>query len=171
MAKYVLVKEEPKILDKDCFIIDSPNFLNEIEQCIRKKPRSKTMSTNYLREIVATIGLKYAPEGFNPLSDVNISQFKGVPCENNKQTQDIVIKAFSKSYPEIFNLWVDYHIRHRPSGTKLIYFLGDHTQSSTFVQHGIDSLPTKEVDIFLGKKTKKTVGKPAITKEQADKIK
>lgn len=174
MAKYVLVNKAPKSVEKDCIVIDKPNFINEIEQCARKKPKSMTMSINYLREIVSTIGLKYGPEDFNPLSSVNVSPYRGIPCKTDEETQGIVVKAFKKSYPDIFAMYIDYQIRHRPKGTKLIYFLGDFAIASTFQAHGIDSLPEKEVDLFLGKKTKKAqkvVGKPAITKEDADKLK
>jgi hypothetical protein len=167
MAKFVLVNKEPEVLDDGCIIIKKPDFHTEIEQCLRKKPKSKTATVNYLREIVATIGLKYAPETFNPLSDVNLALFKGVPCETMEQTQNIIAKAFRKSYPEIFDLYVDYHIKHRPNGTKLVYFLGDFNQSSAFTRHGFDALKPKEVDVYLGKKTKKVVGKPAITNKAA----
>jgi len=170
MAKYVLVKKQPEKIDKGCIIIGSPDFKTEIEQCARKKPRSKVMSVNYLREIVATIGLKYGPEGFNALSAVNVSTFIGVPCETNEQTEQIVIRAFKKSYPEIFDRYLDHHIKLRPDGTRLIYFVGDPAQSTAFLKHGIDSLPPKEVDFYLGKKTKKVVGKPAISAKEAGKI-
>lgn len=167
MAKYVLVNKAPTKLDKDCIVIGQPSFMEEIKQCIKKRPRTNTMTVNYLREIVATIGLKYAPETFNPLTDLNVAPYKGVPCETDEKTHEIVVKAFTKYYPAIFDQYVEYHLKRRPRGTKLIYFLGAHGQSSKFTQHGIDSIHPKEVDVYLGKKTKKTVGKPAITKEQA----
>jgi hypothetical protein len=169
MAKFVIVDKAPKTLDKDCIVIDAPNFIPEIQACVKKKPRSKTMSVHYLREIVATIGLKYAPETFNALSDVNVTPYRGVPCETDEQTQAIVFKAFQKSYPEIFDLYVETKLKSRPRGTKLIYFTGTPGQSSAFTLNGIDSIKPKEVDVFLGKKAKKTVGKPAVTKEQAEK--
>ena len=169
MAKYVLVKQQPEKIDKDCIIIGPPSFMTEIEQCVRKKPRSKVMSVNYLREIVATVGLKYGPEDFNALSTVNVSTFIGVPCETDEQTEKIVIKAFKKSYPDIFDRYLDHHIKLRPDGTKLIFFVGDPAQSTAFLKHGIDSLPSKEVELFLGKKTKKVVGKPAISAKEAEK--
>lgn len=171
MTKYVLVNKEPSKLDKDCIIIGKPDFSNEIKQCVHKKPRSMTMSINYLREIVSTIGLKYATDDFNPLSSVNVSPYRGIPCKTDKETQDIVIKAFQKSYPKIFTLYTDYQIRNRPEGTKLIYFLGDQQSTTAFLAHDIDYLPAKEVDFFLGKKVKKAVGKPAITKEKAKNLK
>ena len=171
MAKYVLVKKEPKSVDKDCIIIGKLDFLNEIEQCSRKKPRSMMMSINYLREIISTIGLKYGPDDFNPLSSVNVSPYRGISCKTDEETQRIVIKAFKKSYPDIFSMYMDYQIRHRPEGTKLIYFAGDPANTAAFQAHGIDSLPEKEVDFFLGKKTKKIIGKPAITKEDAKNLK
>lgn len=169
MAKYVLVDKAPENLDKGCFVIGAPNFLEEIKQCVKKKPRSNTMTVNYLREIVSTIGLKYAPDDFNPLTDVNVAPFRGIPCKTDQDTHRIVLNALSKTYPKMFDHYVDYHIKHRPSGTKLIYFLGTHHQSSSFTLNGIDNLSTKDIDVYLGKKEKKVVGKPAVKKEITEK--
>jgi len=49
----------------------------------------------------------------------------------------------------------------------LIYFLGDFTQTGAFSFNGIDEIKPKEIDVYLGKKEKKVVGKPAITNDEA----
>lgn len=168
MSRYVLVDKAPKELDKDCIVIDKPSFIEEIRQCVKKKPRTGTMTTNYLREIISTIGLKYAKEGFNPLTDVVVAPYKGIPCETEEKIHDIVVKAFAKDYPEIFDDFVDAKLKSRPHGTKLIYFLGDHLHTSMFHLNGIDSIKLKDVDVYLGKKTKKTIGKPFASKKQEE---
>lgn len=151
MAKYVLVKKRPEKLDKDCFVIDAPNFIEEIAACKNKKPRSGNSSINYLREIVSLIGAKYAPDDFSPLRDVNVSMFKGTPCSSDFETNKVLFKIFKKSYPEIFDMYVDFYIKKRPPGTKLIYFLGSHLFSAKFYENGIDEISFKKINEYLGK--------------------
>ena len=162
MTKFVLVQKEPESLDKDCIVISGPDFNADIELCSKKKPSSKMMTVNYLREIAATIGLKYAPETFNALTDVNVALYRGIPCTTLEETNEIVRKMFEKDYPAMFDYFVDYHLKRRPSGTKLIYFTGDLRYTSRFTQNGIDRVKEKELDVFLGKKEKKIIGKPIV---------
>ena len=50
-----------------------------------------------------------------------------------------------------------------PFGTKLIYFVGHHNDSTMFYENGIDSIEEKDIDGYLNNKPKKTVGKPAVS--------
>jgi len=167
MAKFTIVKERPQELDKDCIVIDAPNFMEEIKASARKKPQSKTLTPNYMRDIIGSIGLKYADENFSALTSVNVSSYRGIPCEDDKSTQDVIFKICKESYPAMIDNYVEYHIKNRPHGTKLIYFLGDFTQSSKFFEHGIDEIKSKDIPVYLGYKKKKIIGKPAITNEEA----
>ena len=162
MTKFVIVKEAPESLEKDCVVISAPNFLAEIKKAERKKPNSKTLTPNYLREIIAGIGDKYADENFSALTNVNVSPYKGVACGDDNETNKVLFKIFAASYPKMVDQYVEYYIKSRPFGTKLIYFLGDFTQSSKFSEHGIDQIKEKDVSVCLGLKEKKIVGKPAI---------
>ncbi len=167
MAKYTIIKEVPENLGKDCVVIDAPNFLEEIASNKRKKPRTGLLTTNYLREIIASIGDKYADDSFNALTSVNVSNCKGVSCEEDKDIDKVLFRVFGQYYPEMVNHYVDYHIKQRPYGTKLIYFLGDFSQSSKFTEHGIDEIKNKDIPVYLGNQKKKIVGKPAVTAAKA----
>jgi hypothetical protein len=159
--------KQPDSLDKGCIVINAPTFLDEIRKSVRKKPRSNTLTTNYLREIVAAVADRYADESFNALTSVNVSPFKGAPCgDDDTKTQEAIFKIFTASYPQMFDKYVAFHIKHRPIGTKLIYFLGDFKQSAEFFVHGIDQIKEEDVPAYLGHKKKKVVGKPAVTDDQ-----
>jgi len=166
MAKFVIVKESPKELEKNCFVIEAPNFLKEIKSCDSKKPKTKVLSSNYLRSLVGAVGDTYADEEFSAITSVTVSKFKGVPCETDEQVENALVALFSRDYPKMFDLYVNHHIKKRPHGTKLIYFLGDFKQSSMFFENGIDQIKIKDVDVYLGNKEKKSVGKPAKTDEE-----
>jgi len=64
-----------------------------------------------------------------------------------------------KSVPDVLDAYVDYHIKQRPDGVKLIYFLGDHLHTTKFTVNGIDELKQKEIDSFLGTRKKKILSK------------
>ena len=169
MSKFIIVKEAPEELSKGCFIIKAPNFMDEIEESSKKRPQSKQLTPNYLRAVIGVIGAKYADENFSALTSVNVSPYRGVPCPDNASVQDALFKIFKSSYPQMIDNYVEYHIKKRPFGTKLIYFLGDFTQTGKFTAQGIDEIKMKDVDAYLGKDKKKTVGRPAITDEEATK--
>lgn len=167
MAKFVRVTEAPESLEKDCIVIEAPNFKAEIKRCDAKKPRSGLLSPNYLREICAAVGDKYSDENFNALTSVNVSGYKGIPFSSVEDVEKVVNTILNKGCPELFDNYVDYHIKQRPHGTKLIYFLGDFVHTGSFTRNGIDEVAAKDVDVYLGLKEKKVVGKPAVTDKEA----
>jgi hypothetical protein len=70
--------------------------------------------------------------------------------------------------PIIFEKVLEYNIKNRPHGAKLIYYVGDLGDTGPFFRNGIDMIEEKDVDEYLGLKPKKIVGKPAVTKEQSE---
>ena len=152
--RFVRVKTAPEQLQKGEFVIEAPSFLEEVMTCENKRPRNHVMSINYLREVVATIGFKYVGETFNPLTDVNISNYKGTPCEDTKQSHETIVRLFKEFYPRIFDAYVEYHIKRRPNGTNLIYFLGAPVQAVAFVNLGFEEILEKNLN-----KTKKIISK------------
>lgn len=168
MSKFVKVTEAPENLPSGCFVISAPSFLEEIKSCDKKRPKTGLMTPHYLREIIGTIALKYdSTETFNALTQVNVTHFKGIPFKDLNEVEEILNRAISANCPELFDMYVDYHIKKRPFGTKLIYFLGSHLNTGPFTRNGIDEIQAKEVDTYLGNKPKRKVGKPAITDKQA----
>lgn len=166
MTKFVVVNKAPEKVDKDCVVIGEPDFYSEIEQTDAKRPKSNEITTNYLREILAKIGNKYVGEEFNAMTDVNVSKFRGRPCSTHKQVHQAVYEALERSYPKMFDKYVEYQIKNRPFGTKLVYFVGDRRHCSKFFEYGLDEVKQKDIPVVLGKAKKQAVGKPAVTDEE-----
>lgn len=165
MSRFVRVQLAPKYLQEGECVIHQPDFYQEIAACDSKRPRSGLLTPNYLREIVAVIGNKYVGEDFDAMRAVNVSQFRGVPCSSNVDLNKLLIKLFYEQYPQMMRLAVEYQLKSRPSGTKLIYFTGDSHLATVFVDNGLDEV------LFEDLEEKKPVGKPAITDEEAAAIK
>ena len=167
MAKFVTVDEAPEQLRKDEHVIEMPDFLEEIRLASARNTNKKgQLSPSFLRSIASMIAISYDKE-FDPLRQLKAHDYDGVGYENEQELSRIVLSALERDYPAIFDRYLEHKIKNRPFGTKLIYFVGPHSKSSVFYANGIDSIDLKDVDAFLGLKSKKTVGKPAVTNEQA----
>ena len=151
MTKYVRVKSVPEKLTKEEYVISSPSFEAEIESIIGRAPKNKTTSSNFLRDIAQVVLDKYTNDNGTALT-INTTGFRHVPFEGVKDINEVVVKMFEKSKPSIFNDFVDYHIKQRPFGTKLIYFLGDHLLTQAFTQNGIYEIKEKEIDTYMERK-------------------
>lgn len=155
MSKFVCVNEAPKNLSKEEYVIEQANFFEEVKTCEKKKPRQGYMTNNYLREIAAAIGFKYLGEDFNPFSHVNATLFEGVPFSNNEEAAKIALDLFKKDCPQVFDKYLEFKIKNRPFGIKVIYFVGALQQAGVFFKNGFDQISLKEVNQFLSKKAKK----------------
>ena len=166
MAKFIKVNKAPEKLGKEEYIIKAPEFSKEIEQCKTKQPMAKKFSRNYLRDIISIIGMKYIGlDNFDPFS-VNISNYVNRPFETDEEINTIVCEMLSIHYPAMFNAYVNYNIQKRPYGTKLIYFLGSAKDTTPFFKNGIDEIQKKDLDIYMGRKTKRIIGKPMPSQEE-----
>ncbi len=167
-TKFVCVKVAPKHLNKDCIVISQPDFISEIEANKSREPRGNITASTHLRYIVGTIGERYDPE----LSAYSIRPhiFEGRKYDNDAQLSDIVTEMLKAQYPKVFDRYLDNQIRNRPINTKLIYYVGDFTTTTPFFSNGIDKIEEKDVDVFLGLKEKKTVGKPAVKDKKEESI-
>ena len=151
MTKYVKVKSVPENLEKDEYVISSPSFEKEIESIIGRAPKNKTTSSNFLRDIAQVVLDKYTNDNSTALT-INTTGFRHIPFNGVKDINEVVIRMFQKSRPAIFNDIVDYHIKQRPFGTKLIYFLGDHLLTQAFTANGIDEIKEKDIDAYMERK-------------------
>lgn len=168
MAKFVTVKEAPEELRKDEHVISMPDFLDEIRLASARNTNKKgQLSPSFLRSIANMIAISYDKE-FDPLRQLKAHDYDGVGYENEQELSEIVISALERDYPAIFDRYLEHKIKNRPFGTKLIYFVGPHNKSSVFYANGIDSIESKDIDSFLGLKSKRTVGRPAVTNEQVE---
>lgn len=166
MSKFIQVKKAPVTLRKGEVVVDSPTFLEEIRSCVHKAAKKDLTGVNHLRDILNAIRQKYDPE-LN-IFKVPFSQYEGLPYKDENDLSNIIVRLMKKECSAVFEKVLEYNIRNRPHGSKLIYFVGDWSDTGAFTRNGIDSIEEKDVDEYLGLKPKKIVGKPAVTKEQSE---
>lgn len=165
MSKFVVVKEAPKTLEKGEMVIAQPTFLEEIQANARKTPKHRQTAINHLREILNSIALKYDPE-LNAFR-VRLVNYEGRPFANDNELSAIVVDVLKNEHPVIFDKYLEHQLKNRPLNTKLVYYVGAFNTAGPFYKHGLDLLEEKDVEAYMTGKPKKTVGKPAVTSEEA----
>lgn len=168
MAKFVVTKEVPKVLDKGEIVINAPSFLEQVEANSRKAPKHYQTAVHHLREILNAIAEKYDNE-MNPLS-IKLVNYVGLPFKDSNDINAIITRILKNEYPSVFDKVLAYELKNRPMNTKLIYYTGDFNSTSAFYAAGIDLIEEKDVVNYLTGKPKKTVGKPAVTKQEAEEL-
>ena len=168
MAKFVLVNEQPESLRDGEHFISMPLFLEEIRVAsARQMGRKNLTSSSYLRSIANMISINYDQE-FDPLRHLKAHDYEGLEFKDELELSAIVRRMLRENYPKIFDKFVEAQLKKRPHGTKVIFFGGTLQESSAFFENGIDLIDKKDVDVELGLKAKKIVGKPAVSKAEAD---
>jgi len=165
MAKFVIVKEAPATLEKGEIVINPPSFISEIQANVRKAPKLKQAGINHLREILNSIGAKYDPE-MNVMK-FRLVNYEGVPYADDNELNALVTRILATERPETLDKVLDYNIKARPQNTKLVYYTGSFNGTTAFYKNGLDLIEEKDVESYMTGKPKKVVGKPAITKEEA----
>lgn len=166
MSKFVMVKTAPTALRKGETVLESPDFLEQIRACAHKAAKKNLTGLNHLRDILNAIQQKY--EADLNIFKIPLSQYEGLPFDNEEELSKIIIRLLKSECPIVFEKVLEYNIKNRPHGTKLIYYVGSFTDTSPFFRNGIDEVAEKDVDEYLGLKPKKIVGKPAVTKEESE---
>jgi hypothetical protein len=163
MSKFVVVSKAPGQLGKDEVVIVRPDFVEQVVSAGKKGgPRNHT-TTNQLRDILTAIQSKYEVE-IN-INKIPLSRYEGLAYVSDAELSRIVVDLLNTERLSVFEGVLEYNIKHRPHGTKLVYYIGNHNETMPFFKHGIDMIEEKDVDEFLGRKPKKIVGKPAVSKE------
>lgn len=165
MAKFVVVKEAPTTLEKGEVVINPPSFITEIQANVRKEPKRKQTGINHLREILNSIAQKYDPE-MNVMK-FRLVNYEGLPYTDNNDLNAIVTRILSTERPETLDKYLDHQIKARPMNTKLVYYTGSFNGTTAFYKNGLDLIEEKDVESYMTGKPKKVVGKPAVTKEEA----
>ena len=158
--KFIVVSKTPEDLHKNAYIVTEPDYTKEIEACSRKKPRNNQTTVNYLREILAQIGNKYVGHEFDAILNVNLANYVGVPFKSAVDVQKVLKEALSRSYPQMVDRYLEHHVKARPFGTKLIYFIGDRRLTSKLFELGFEEIKEKDIDECLGIKQKQEMKKP-----------
>lgn len=169
MSKFQVVKEAPKELKKGEYLIDTPSFIEQIEQNKNSIPRNGLTGLHYIRAIVSSIAQAYDPENMTGYS-VKASHYEGRTIESSENMNKIVIEMLQNDYPAVFVKYLDKKIRTRPSGTSLVYYVDSKIpgQYEAFYANGLSEV---EKEVVQKPKSDKVVGKPAVTKEQAEALK
>ncbi len=166
MSKFASVKTAPASLRKGEIVIQEPDFLEQIKASAHKAAKKNITGNNHLRDILNGIRQKYDEQ--LDIFKVPLSQYEGLPFNDEKDLSRIITRMLKKECPGIFEKVLEYNVKNRPHGTKLIYYVGDFGDTGTFTRNGIDFIEEKDVDEYLGLKPKKIVGKPAVTKEESE---
>lgn len=166
MSKFIIAKKVPSSLGKGEVVIRSPDFMEQIEANIHKASKKHQTSIHHMRDILNSVQQKYETD-LN-IFKVPLSQYEGIAFSGNEELSKILVGLLKKERPEIFEKVLEYNIKNRPYGSKLIYYVGDLGDTGPFFRQGIDMIEEKDVDEYLGVKPKKVVGKPAVTKEQSE---
>jgi len=166
MAKFVSVKTAPTTLRKDEVVLQSPDFLEQIRAASHRKSQRNLTALNHMRDILTLIQQKFETD--LQILKIPLSQYEGLEFKDEKELSRIIIRLLKNERPLAFEKFLEYNIRNRPYGVKLIYYVGDWGDTGAFTRNGIDSIEEKDIDEYLGVKPKKIVGKPAVTKEQSE---
>lgn len=169
MAKFVVVKERPSELKTGEYLIDEPSFLDEIKLHKTKAAKNGLTAPFHLRMILDSIAQKYDPENMTAYS-VKVHNFEGREFKSDEDLNKIVVEMLRSDYPAVFAKYLESKIRNRPQKTQLVYYVDSNIRGAyeLFYKNGLDD--NKE-ETLVKEKSTKTVGKPAITKEQAEALK
>lgn len=139
MVNYKLVKKTPEKLGSNEFVIERPNFLEEIDSTRGRRGTTNLTTASYLRDVFMAITDKY-DNTINPYKLI-LSKYVGLSYENDKDISDIVLKIIDDHRLPLVEKAVEYKIKSRPLGTELIYYISDDTNGvSAFIKMGINAL-------------------------------
>jgi hypothetical protein len=166
MAKFVVVNQAPETLEKGEIVISQPTFMDEIVANQKKAPKHKQTGISHLREVLNSIGQKYDPD--MNVFRIKLVNYEGLPFANNEELSAIVVRLLRNEYPAVFDKYIESQLKARPTNTKLVYYVGPFNTTTPFYNAGLDLIEQKDVEAYMTGKPKKVVGKPAITKEEAE---
>lgn len=173
MSKFVFVNEAPASTNNGEHVIAKPNFLKEIALHKTKAPRNNLTGNYHLRMIADSIAAKYDPENMTAYS-VKSHLYEGLPFNSDEDLNSIVVDMIETCYPKALTKYVEHEILNRPVDAKTVLIvrsdsIPDELVASICIKNGLAQAVDEEQPATP--KTKKTVGKPAVTKEQAELLK
>ncbi len=168
MAKFVVVNEAPKDLKKGEYLIDTVSFVTQIAQHKVKKPRSNLTERMYLDAIMNSIAETYDAGNTDPHSArVKYHNYTGILAPEDKDVNEVLLRAIRSDCSHLLGKYLDMKIRNRPVGTQLVIYVDSNIQGQyeIFQKNGlVEDKPEKP----LREKSDRVVGKPAVTKEEAE---
>jgi hypothetical protein len=169
MAKFIVVSQKPESLKKSEYLIDSPSFLDEITLHRHKAPKNGLTGGFHMRMILDSIAQKYDPQNMTAYS-ARVHNYEGRPFSSDEELNDIVVEMLKSDYPAVFPKYLDVKIKSRPKGTELVIYVDSSikNQYEILYSNGLSELEKEEVK---KPKSDRIIGKPAVTKEQAEALK
>jgi hypothetical protein len=164
MAKFLVVKQTPENPGKGELVLKQSDFMEQIAANSAKAPKNKRTAVNHLREILQSISVKY-DSSLNPMR-VRLVNYTGLPFKDDTELSAIVTKILRNEHPTIFQRVLEYELAHRPTHTKLVYYVGDSVDCAPFFKAGLDSIDEKDVESYLTGKSKKALGRSTVTDEE-----
>lgn len=168
MSKFVVVKEKPADLKKGEYLIDTPSFVTQIAQHKVKKPRSNLTERMYLDAIMNSIGETYDAGNTDPHSNrVKYHNYTGILAPEDKDVNEVLLRAIRSDCSHLLGKYLDTKVRQRPKDTTLVIYVDSDIQGQyeIFQNNGlVEDKPEKPQKPA----SDKVVGKPAVTKEQAE---
>lgn len=175
MSKVIFVDTKPDSLENGEYLIPEPNFLEEIALHRTKAPKNNLTGNYHLRMIADSIAAKYDPENMTAYS-VRAHLYEGRSFASDEELNDIVVKMIESCYPKVLVKYLEHRILNRPVDAKKILIvrselITNELAASVCIKNGLILGEDKEESAIAVSKTKKAVGKPAITKEQVELLK
>jgi hypothetical protein len=168
MSKFVVVKEAPKDLQKGEYLIDTPSFLAQIAQHRAKKPRNGLTERMYLDAIMNSIGEAYDAGNTDPHSNrVKYHNYVGILAPQDQDVNEVILRAIRLDCSQLLSKYLDTKIRTRPAGTEKVIYVNSNINNQYEIFHR-NGLSEEKAEAPEKKKSDKVVGKPAVTKEEAE---
>lgn len=146
MVKFKMVKKLPTKLEDNDYVINSPDFVDEINEVPDNRRKTKDgnmLSTpNFLRKVVNQIGLRYGNENFNFMTACRVSNYDSIPYKDAEElSKKIIVPMFEIDYPIIFEDYITTKIKAAPTSTKIIYYVGNNSfAKDAFRKNGIEEI-------------------------------
>lgn len=157
MTKFVIASKLPEELPKGSHVITYPDFMQEIQENKSREGRGGFTGLNHMRSVVGSIGAKY-DERLTAYT-VRPHLFEGRAYANDKEFSNILLEMLETQYMDVFEKYLDYQLKNRPSSTKVVYYVGKPINPAPFFTNGMDALTEKEAHKEFGTKPSKKVSK------------
>jgi len=145
MATFTRVDEAPEKLNKNEFVINKPNFKEELDQTRKRRGTSGLTTASSLRDIFMAITDKY-DKTLNPYG-LKLTKYAGRAYSSDEDLVAIIYEIINAFNLDLINAAVDYSIKNRPAYTDTIYYVSkdDLLGSSAFLKNGINMLNLNKV--------------------------
>ena len=168
MSKFIVVKEAPAELKKGEYLIDSPSFVDQVSHHKSKKPRNGLTERMYLDAIMNSIGEAYDSGNTDPHSNrVKYHNYTGILATTDEEVSEVLLRAIRLDCSHLLGKYLETKVRTRPAGTSLVIYVDSDIKGYHEIFHKY-GLSEQEKEVVQKPKSDKVVGKPAVTKEQAE---